>query len=75
MTRRSVTWWVLLGIVGLAAGCVPEEDTDPTGASSTGTLVVDAAWARPGTEDGMSAVYFRIANGTGTPTRRCAAYR
>lgn len=64
MTRREVAWVLVLGMAWIAAGCMSEEEAHPNGASDTGMLTVDAAWARPGTEGGMSAVYFRIENGT-----------
>ncbi len=62
MRGRGLVSTLLLVVAWTAAGCTA--DTDSNGAAGTGTLVVEAPWARPGTEGGMSAVYFRIENGT-----------
>ena len=62
----------LLGTAGMMAGCASDDEaasnngsaSDTSIAVTTGTLTVEAAWARPGGEGGMSALYARIGNGT-----------
>lgn len=68
MRRTLFFGWLLLMGAGLLAGCASDDASTPDGASAvrSGALTVEVAWARPGGEGGMSALYARIGNGTGS---------
>lgn len=69
MSVRSLVWFLLLGLGGMAVGCSSDRGTEEapsSAASEPGVLAIETPWARPGSEDGMSALYFRIENGTST---------
>lgn len=59
---------VLLSVCVLFSGCGSESnspnESDSTNEVVLGKIAIDNAWARPGSEQGKSAVYLRISNGT-----------
>lgn len=69
MRMRPLVWLLLLGLGGGAVGCSSERGTEERtspAASGPDTLVIETPWVRPGSREGMSALYFRIENGTDT---------
>jgi len=68
MTMRSLILTLLFGVVLIVAGCSSERGGEGAASAThdSGKLVIEAPWVRPGAEGGMSALYFRVENGTTT---------
>mgnify|MGYP006430566609 CR=1 FL=1 len=73
--KRTASRLLALGLAALFSvglmGCQPAEDSasnepaaDATASLPDSALTVEQPWVRPGPAGGMSAAYFRLANGT-----------